>query len=417
LVFVSINAKNEACSGMTLNLRMIRIDLTQEMLHALFIFYAAFFFPFIATINYFLNAESNFVSIVYRSTALILSVIVISSSLVIKQFKFPSYFWAILLFWAFYLGHYFIDLFVYEHYLFPENGQFFYFSQGFLITFLNFVAIYFASYRVTDLVLRNVFLWGFICINVLLFVLIMTRLGADPQALLQMRFELESEESGNKYLNPITISSNAVFALLLIWSSHLPRVLKLVFLAVALVNLFFSASMSPALALILLIGFFAIKNFILNIQRAFIALGILIFIVWIALQFVDINELLIIQRVLEGGSGESSIERVRSVASAFDQIKENIFWGTHYFTLSDHSSPHNLFIDILLSTGIFGLLLFLVPFFNYLVYVFRNLSTSVFCQLGFVTLVIVQFSGYVFGANDFFSLMAVLFCFSAKEAV
>ena len=401
---------------MVIDLKQTRVGINEKQFHSLSIFYLAFFFPIIAVVNYFFNAENNMISLGYRVTALVIGLIILFRHVLIGRMSGQLHFWVILFFWVFYLSHYFIDLFIYNLYLFPENGQFYYFSQGFLVTFLNFVVIYVAAQKIDKDEFTRLLMRGVIVINLLVFILIILKSNFDFQSLLRSRFEIESADTGNKYLNPITISTYASFGIILIRTSEINNILKKLLFLVFGFNILFSASMSPTLGLLLVLLLIWGMDFYKNVNSGIYSLLIVLFLTGLVVSYINLDDLLILQRVLDGGEGQSSIERKAFVSSAIEQIKDNFFWGTHYFTISDHSSPHNIFIDIVLSTGLFGLLIFLYPLLVFLRYMIVNFKRNVICQLAFLIFFIVQFSGYVFGASDFFALMAILFAFNQKEA-
>jgi hypothetical protein len=400
---------------MLIDLKQTRVGISEKLFHSLSILYLAFFFPIIAVVNYFFNAENNMISLGYRVTALVIGLIIIFRQVFLGKMSAQLHFWVILFFWIFYFTHYFIDLFVYNLYLFPENGQFYYFSQGFLVTFLNFIVIYIAAQKIDKDEFIRTLMGGVIFINILVFVLIIIKSNFDFQSLLKSRFEIESTDTGNKYLNPITISTYASFGIIMIRTSEINYVIRKMLFLVFGFNIIFSASMSPTLGLVLVLLLNWGIGFYKNVKTGIYPLLIVVFLCGLVISYINLDDFLILQRVIEGGEGQSSIERRSFISSSIEQIKDNFFWGTHYFTISDHSSPHNIFIDIVLSTGVFGLCIFLYPLFVFLKYTVVNFKRNVICQMALLIFFIVQFSGYVFGASDFFALMAILFAFKQKE--
>ncbi len=401
---------------MYINLKDIFINFNEKYFYALSIFYISLFFPFIAVVNYFFNADSNVISIIYRITALVLGVFIVTREVLVRKIYAPLYFWILIGFWSIYLIRYFADLFIFKLYLVPENGLFYYFTQGFLVTFFNFIAVYFAAQKIDFNQFVSVLRNGILFVNILVFTLILIKSGLDFQNLLQSRFEIESTENGNKYLNPITISSYAVFGILLLQNFNQNSYLKFLILAILIFNIFFSASLSPTLGLIFCFLIFGVYRFYSNVTSLIYPIIRILSLLILSILFIDIENALILQRLLEGGEGQSSIERKLFLANAFNQIKENIFWGTHYYTITDSSSPHNIFIDVVLSTGIFGLFLFLIPIFVFLKTVLLNFMLSPIFQIAFISFFIVQFSGYVFGASDFFAFLGIVFALKNNES-
>ncbi|GHT33576.1 hypothetical protein AGMMS49574_19540 [Bacteroidia bacterium] len=145
------------------------------------------------------------------------------------------------------------------------------------------------------------------------------------------------------------------------------KIVCIVFAILGFYILLRSGSRGPLVALIAVLIFFygfRTKNIRLNFMRIIFILGLLIIFSGLLIQILNFISPLSVSRIVEGVQGNdlSIINRQESYNWFISQIKENIIFGSQFARLSNTNYPgyaHNIFLDILLGFGIFGLLLFL----------------------------------------------------------
>ena len=384
-------------------------------LYTFFIIFIAFFYPIIACYNYLAHSENNYITILYRGLSFFLAIYIISKEALIYK-KFTIYTFYFLFFWIIYLIRYFSDIFIFQYLLIPANGQFYYFSQGFLVTFINMLAAFYAFKKVSINYFFEILYFLFILINFIITILVFSINRENLQDLFSFRFGLTSVDDERVYLNAITIGISAITLLLLIlYKKGNNLFILLPSLISCFINLLISGSLGPLLALFLTFLLFLFIRF----RYFYLLFSILLIVVIIfSSNFYNAqfsSNFILFSRVLQGSDAETVSTRSDLINHALNQFKDGIFFGTHYFTIKNYSSPHNLLIDILLSTGIFGFIFFLIPLLNILKIVIKSFLKSPIFPLFFMHLVLTQTSGYVFGATDFFIFMSIILSITSNK--
>jgi O-antigen ligase len=273
------------------------------------------------------------------------------------------------------------------------------------------LAFYFIGKKV-DYSLASRFLFVLlVIINILIITSFLNTYGLNITAFASMRLGIASEETNIEYMNPISIGVYSSFLILLILYKKRFKLIYLFFIIIASFNLLVSASQGPLISLIavILLYFFA-KKPRLNVKFIFFLI-VVIFAISLMYSSGIINDFFIFQRLSSIDQNASSNERISFLKSALNQIEENVIFGTHYYVLEDKSSPHNIFIDIILTTGLFGLGLIIYPLFIFLKVIFSNILHNPIIAISFFYFCMAQFSGYVYGLLDFWPLMGLLLAY------
>jgi O-antigen ligase len=258
----------------------------------------------------------------------------------------------------------------------------------------------------------------FIFINFIITILVFYVNRTNLQDLFTVRFGLSSDDDERVYLNAITIGISSITLLFLIlYKKNNKYFILFPSLVSCFINLLISGSLGPLLALLLTFTLFLFFRF-----RYFYILFLILLLLLIIFSFNFYNDelsnnFILLSRVLQGSEAETVSTRSDLINQALNQFKGGIFFGTHYFTIKNYSSPHNLLIDILLATGIFGLIFFLIPLFNIFKSIFKNYLKSPIFPLFFMHLILTQTSGYVFGASDFFIFMSIILSISSNKKI
>lgn len=372
--------------------------------------FIVFFYPIIALLNSVIGINSNILSIIYRGIALALSLYLIFINIEIKDtFTFNKYILLLIIFWCYYLIKLLIDLYIIN--LVPNLEIFsysksYYILMSFGVCFLPMLASYKISGKINQESLNKYLLFTFALINILLTVSFISKYGMDVAKYATTRISIRSESGNPPLLNPITIGTYGVFLLITLMYVKLNSLIKIPLFIIAFTNLILSASLGPFFGLIIMvITYLCFKwrtiNKILISAIALILAGIL-FVV-----FSGIDErFFLFNRLMNLDSNQSTFIRIESIKLAFDQIKSNLIFGTHFFVTKNSSSPHNIFIDIFLSTGLLGIGLILFPVFHFFKHFIKDNGNTLILQIALYTFILAQTSGYVFGLSDFWPTFA-----------
>lgn len=178
------------------------------------------------------------------------------------------------------------------------------------------------------------------------------------------------------------------------------KIYHIIFILIALFNLLVSASKGPLLGLIAVIFLITVAKVRKINMRVIVVYTIILSVIWIIFIAGILNDFFLFQRIVNREDDTSTSDRILSINNAVLQIQENLISGSHYFVTADKSSPHNIFIDIILSTGVLGLLLFTYPLFQFLRIIFINFLRNPIIPIAFLLFCLAQTSGYVYGLLD-----------------
>ncbi len=388
---------------------------SSQFLYPVALCYIALCFPLIASLNQYLEMGSNIISLIYRATAFIIAILIISREIFLKaNLLFTKSMYFLLAFWFYYIFKFIIDLFILDLILDPIQNSFYYFTQGVCIGFINMVAAYLIGRKLDTSLFNKLLLILFSIINVILGITFIAEYGYDIAEYASVRVSLSSENTDINYLNPISIGVNGAYLLVSLLYLKKFKWYHFILLLFGIFNLVISASKGPLLALFSVLFAYYILNLKLSVKMLF---KLLCGIVIILLIFNSpLFETFTIFQRITGGGEESTDERTKSIMFGFEQIARNPFFGTHYFVLENNSSPHNIFIDIVLSTGIIGLFLFCLAIFNFLIKVYKRITYMPIMAFGLFTFTMSQTSGYVFGSADFWVFLGLILAYNHKNS-
>jgi O-antigen ligase len=321
-------------------------------------------------------------------------------------------------FWIYYILKLLIDLFYFKLLLNENESVFYYILQTIFIGFFNLLAFYFAGKKINVLFFNKVLLINFFIVNLFLVASIVNRYGFNIMEYANVRVSLVSEKTEIDYLNPITIGLNGAFLLLCLFFLKNFNWYHYFFVLIGLFNLVISASKGPLLALsiVIIITFlFRLKKLKISKLILIIVLCSFIFIYLINSEF--LNSFAIYQRIIEEAGDKSESARQIAINNSFEQILDSPVFGTHYFVTKDNSSPHNIIVDVILSTGLIGFSMLIIPYIKYFKTLFQNINNSVIMGFGLITFSIAQTSGYVHGAVEFWAFTGLILAIANRKVI
>jgi O-antigen ligase len=223
-------------------------------------------------------------------------------------------------------------------------------------------------------------------------------LSSDGTALVEMmagRAFIESEnknDSVSTFLNPIYISQTGALLVISIVNLLLRNVnfkykpFFFILGIIGFINVILGASRGPFLFMIICIAISVIiyfyrkpKSLILYF-KLFLFIFATVFIFWVFIvPFVDKHDVFLFKRIeafFESRVNKVEEERDFLMASALDQFFESPIIGDQYVMKDGHGYPHNFFVEVLMSLGIFGMCLFLFLFMGWVHKVYKILMNS-----------------------------------------
>jgi O-antigen ligase len=389
-----------------------------------------FGYPIQAAIPIFLHISSTPVNAGFRALYLIVGLLLIIIALPKRKIISRGGFW-LLIFWLIYLVRFVIDMSVRD---IPYGGKetLFMYSMVLGSCVIPLLAVVLNSKYI---ILGNIYkkLFGIITLsNVLLVLLIVFQNGGITLALFTGRMEILGLNEDEHVINAIVIGlyGNALFilsiySLMFIEHKRLLSKLFVAFLAVTgFFNLLIAASRGPFLTMVFLLLFmifFKYKTVKTKFGFLFKTIGASLIIAFIALSsgvldnavenFSIFSRLDELNNNLKTGAKET---RNYEYQSALDQFYNNPIIGDQYVTTYDGLYPHNIYLEILMSIGIVGMIVFLAihyEIYKRILYIFKTKNHRFFILLVvlLLTLFAAMTSGGIALAPELWMIMALFF--------
>lgn len=399
--------------------------------NAIFVLLLVFGFPVIAILNYSFEIQSGVISKFYRLINLLISALLILEFIVSPRFKYIYTFKLnkdfitkktplilFLFFWGIYLLRMFIDLEVYHiNTMFSYSKSYYYlFTIG--ITIIPMLAV--ATIHKIDLDFLEFSLHQYLvvlnCLLLLIFIL-----GKIFNPIPDYRFFVMRNEF--YYLDAITI---AVYGSLLILTSFFrkdKRLINYLWITLGFFIVLTTASRGPILSILLALLFILIfkdKKFSIKYLHLTVALTISTIAnyatsIFFAKEYIVGNPL--IYRLSNITGDTSTISRVKILKDGFQQFLEGPFFGTHFLVIESNMYAHNLLLDILLATGILGLL-FLIPIFMIFVRNILSKTHQVFLSvIGFYLFLNTLTSGACYNMTEFWIIFVLVVLHNYNESI
>lgn len=390
--------------------------------NAIFILLLVFGFPTIALINYSLEIQSGVISKAYRLINLLICALLIVEFVVSPRFKNLYSFKLnkdliskkaplilFLLFWGIYLSRMVIDLEVHHvvNLVDYQNSYYYLFTVG--ITIIPMLAVLTINEIYVDFLQLSLhrYLVVLNCLLLLIFIL-----GKIFNPIPDYRFYVMRNDF--YYLNAITI---AVYGSLLMLTSFLSKKKSLstyLLIALGFFIVLTTASRGPILSIVLALFFILffkdkknnIKYLYLTLSIVFSTLANYLVSLIFSKEYIAGNPL--IHRLNNVVEDQSTISRIKIYKDGIAQFLEGPFFGTHFLVVESSMYAHNLLLDILLATGIFGLLL-IIPIF--LIFARKLLSkshTMFLSVIGFYFFLNTLTSGACYNMNEFWIIFALI---------
>lgn len=223
-----------------------------------------------------------------------------------------------------------------------------------------------------------------------------------------------TDRLGFERINPISLGTMAATTLLIAYFVFLNdrdskiRIAMGGIMTLSLILVYLAASRGPIVSLFGTIAFAALVN-----RRAAISLilGLFAFIAAIIFSVIDIQALAVTLRFDVAGSDVNSTSRLDYIAEAYDAFLQSPVYGRVFELPISGGWPHNYFVEILMSTGIIGMAIFLIPAVRASLHATRSfrIGGSIGAILFIQGIISGQFSGSMWAASSMWiGLMMVL---------
>ena len=318
-----------------------------------------FFYPFVATISLLFSLNNQSISIAVRGLFTIVSVFLIFlAALSNEKLKFNKLELILLFFFTLYTGRVLYDIFL-KGFIFGDN---LFYTLSFVLgaCFLPFLAIILsARYINTKNIWKIFYIFSFFS-NLCFLIIIFFVSKKDITSLLIGRFnEIE-------IINPVSISLYGeilfIFSVLN-FNFHSSISKRVIYFSGLLLGLFFlllGASRGPFISTVFIIFLFIFKynyqkkwNIYFILKKVFFLLAFSLLMYFISMNF----EIAIFERFSFFADNLEEIqddERMILWRGALRQFVSNPILGDSYLEASTKFFPHNIFVEVLMSTGIFG---------------------------------------------------------------
>lgn len=302
------------------------------------------------------------IAIAYRAVYLLLSLILILTYL--PSFSYQKINLAIpslLLFWAIYVVRMYHDLIVEGHTEgYMSKGFFFYLTYGVGGCLIPSVAIGLAAKSIDYKQLLNALLLFFFICNVALMLFLVQENGLSAQ-IFQYRLRV-----GDSVVSPIVLAQYGGALLILAGTSWLSgkkgSIFLILFMLLGAILIFLGSSRGPLLSAFGCVLFVLIDHFWIKAKKlsywlhASAAAGVLM---WFIVRVVapNLTSISLLNRVSTTvDSGQGLEERAVQWTAAWNQFVNSPIWGDLLVENAYNFYPHNMILEVLISTGLLGVI-------------------------------------------------------------
>jgi hypothetical protein len=227
------------------------------------------------------------------------------------------------------------------------------------------------------------------------------------------------KKGDENYISPLSISSMGSYGILLfileIIKSRNKKIVWLLYrislILICLVPFFLGSSRGAFISLFITSIVILFTNEAGNKSKNIVLFSILIFIGFYITFFVGSNILDRMGSIIDDiDSGNNSAIRLKIWEVSFHQFLSYPIFGNSLESDYRHFRPHNIFLEVLVSTGIIGFIPFVLLIFNTVrksFFLLKIESSASFMSVIFIyTLITNNFSGSIYGASILFVSMA-----------
>lgn len=346
---------------------------------ALFFILSIFGYPFFASLSVYFGLPNTPVSISYRFAVLILGLTIISFALVNRPVSMTGRGWLLFIFWIIY-GSLLINDISFKDIRFRGETPFYLYSFIFGSSFLSFTTMLIGG---KYLKVTRKFSWSIVIFLSITMIIIFQSLqfyGTTTSGLFQGR-AIISTDLAVGVINPILIGSYGAFLALTSLSLFFIKKRKmqlykkgllLCATTIGITGVLFSGSRGPLLLTIIGISLIFLKYITFRkptsihvLKVTSIIIGLVLMSSFLFLPFIQDNNITSFKRLTDTvnrNAGGKKELRFYEWESAIRQYINNPILGDKYVTDYDGYYPHNVYLEVLMTTGSIGGILFFTGF-------------------------------------------------------
>jgi hypothetical protein len=382
--------------------------ITKKKVNSMLVISLIFFFPFVIMFNYLFDIREGYLSILFRFLNLIISLIIILYALYLAlsnkfQFSLNKYVLILFFFYFIYLLRLFVDLELNNLYTITSYSKSYYYMYFVGISILpGFAILLLKDFDFSDFFKRLKHL--LIVFNILIFIFYIITVFIEKRVI--FRFWLIKDDF--EFLNPITIGSYSSLLLILIHRNVFKKLKYFLLFNLCLINLLIAGSKGPMVSFLVVffLSFLFNSKYYFKNSFEFLSKIVFLFLMIISL-FIVFGESLI-SRFANLSSDLSTQIRSSVFQNAIDQFCDNSFFGSHFLVLKSKMYSHNIIMDILLATGIFGFVLLLPVFYKAFSIFWKDRFSSPITLIFLYLFIMSFFSGSIYSSSELFLCFLLL---------
>ncbi len=397
--------------------------------NAIFVLLLVFSFPAIALINYSLEIQTGIISKLFRLLNLLISFLLLfeffassrfktifnlklNKEFLIKKAPIILFF----IFWACYLLRMVLDIELYNVHDVSSFSKYYYYLFAVGITIVPMLAV--MTIDKIDFNFMQIWLHRYLVILncSLLIIFVIDRFYTDSVG---YRFIVTWE--GFDYFDAISI---AVYGSLLVLSSFLKKSKKFVNYLLIVLGFFMvltTASRGPILSILLallFILFFKDKKISFKYLYLFLALTFSIIANYLVSlifdkYFIAGNPLW--HRLNNFNRDQSTVNRLKIIEDAINQFLGDPIFGSHFLVLESKMYAHNILLDILIATGVVGLLLIIPIFLIFARNIISKFQIVFVSVIGFYFFLNTMTSGACYNMTEFWIIFALIVTYKSTS--
>jgi len=209
------------------------------------------------------------------------------------------------------------------------------------------------------------------------------------------------------FLDAISIAVYSGLLVLVCFFKEKTTKLDYLFLFIGLFNVISTASRGPLIFLILTI----VCAIFFKFQKRFLKLFLILILIFIAAQslsfFLAENQPLI-SRISNSSSDQSTANRIKIILEWKNQFWNSQILGSHFLVVKSKMYSHNIFLDILLSTGIIGLILIAPAFLLFIYKIIKNKFETLIGIIALFFFLNTFTSGTIYNMNEFWIIFILI---------
>lgn len=392
-----------------------------------------FAYPISAVSSFFLGVNSTVFNIAYRGVGVALAVYILFKSIRLPVEKKNMFIMPVIIFFMVYFFRLLYDIGVTSVESDQKPFQIFSFFVGNIILSIFAISRGIKYCNFKRLINRSFYVLSVVNVLILFTFLFQNKFSLTPDVLLA-RAEVKGLEENSSLVNSISYGLYGGYLLMIslsivvFMSKIYSRKFKLFvygFLILGLINLILGSSRGPFIFAILdclLLCWFYLyaEKKAGKYVRFFLVIVTMFFLGAYAFSYLNANdvELGIFDRIVRLGDQVQSGEKESRnflYDQALDMFYDSPFVGNQYVLIPDGGYPHNMFLEILMSLGFLGLIIYIGILFSYQKKIrsFKNHSLQFrpFIFLSFLSFGLTMTTGNIYQNVDFWNLLGVVLLF------